>query len=143
MTKMKLLKQICRHDQGVALRDMGIVQDQSTYFLNKTGEHYTITHTFIQPFETSEGNPWVAVYTVAELGELLPEGSVSFKSNGKWIARYQDKAICCFIALCDSEAQARADLLLLLLQLKVVSPESVNHKLVLKLTNELLSTDMP
>lgn len=134
MAKMKLLKQICRHDQGVALRDMGIIQDKSTYFLNKTGEHYTITHTFIQPFESTEGNPWVAVYTVAELGELLPAGSWSIKSNDKWQARFQNEMICCFSELSETEASSRAALLLTLLEQNIVKAEAVNQKLVAQLS---------
>ena len=128
--KKKILSQVCRYDQGIALRECGVDQNHSTYYLNKNGDNYTLTHTFLQPFENNDDNPWVAVFTVSELGELLPAKAWSMKiESGEWIAEYE----CCSerhrSAACQTESAARADLLLRLLKQNVVHADDVNRRL--------------
>ena len=128
--KMKILSQVCRYDQGIALRECGVDQNGSTYYLTKSGDNYTLTHTFLQPFENNEDNPWVAVFTVSELGELLPAKAWSMKKeDGAWMAEYESNGVRYASSPNDTESAARADLLLRLLQQKVVLAEDVNRRL--------------
>ena len=128
--KKKILNQVCRYEQGIALRESGVDQHGSTYYLNKNGDNYTLTHTYLQPFENNDDNPWVAVFTVSELGELLPAKAWSMKKeSGEWMAEYKCNGTRYISAPQETESAARADLLLCLLKQGAVLADEVNRRL--------------
>lgn len=125
----KILKQVCKYEQGLTLRKLGILQEHSTYYLYHTGKDVIVTHTFIQPYESQGDSPWVAVFTVAELGDLLPVGTLVRKTANGWQAELNTDAALIRSGFHDVEAHSRAELLILLLENKAFTIKQFNSKL--------------
>ena len=136
---MKLPSQVCTLEQAKKLKALGIVQD--AYFI--WGEQGVITESW-----GVEGNEDVfySAFTVAELGTMLPatidglklpqwpigfkEAAPTYGMQYRWDAHdAHHRVYPLHVVFGDSEAQARADLLICLIADGKVSAEEVNQRL--------------
>ncbi len=138
---MKLQDQVCTLEQAKRLKELGV-----------NGNIYSWLTTICEPISTflvstgteMQDNEWPA-FTVAELGEMLPNG---FKTRKNIEAKYRvnseipNKWICSGGCLAisrkafhqtnkqyDTEAQARAEMLIYLLENKLIDANKVNQRL--------------
>jgi len=119
---MKLEQQVCSLELAQKWKEFGVKQESLFYWYPKTNAIVTLSPT---TSEITEGI-WVSAFTVAELGEMLPELCMSGRCEGgnyncwwlsdmcirdiKHMNNYQTKI----------EADARAKMLIYLLENKLI-----------------------
>lgn len=129
---MKLEDQVCSLEQAKKLAELGInVQSFFIWDDIPFDQSNAVLRVRVDSTHDYTGNPFA--YTVAELGIMLPSETLTIRrgsedseyANWEWENEGQQKGWGCF----DTEAQARADHLIMLLENKLVTPESVNERL--------------
>ncbi len=117
---MKLEKQVCSLELAKRLKELGVKQE--SYFMwasVKEGEHAQVL-----PFQW-EAKKTACAFTVAELGEMLPQGAATFQ-------RSQTNEYRCVpprelqglpSVNGDTEADARAKMLVYLIEMGLPKPE--------------------
>lgn len=143
---MKLENQVSTYEQGLRLKELGVNHGSIFYWFkneNLEGEFIDLGILY-NPSEES-----VSAYTVAELGVMLPvmleleSGSlsaiVSHRLNPNWATGYNaihlNKWLCYnlenedFSTYHSTEAEARAAMLIYLLENNHTTPEEVNTRL--------------
>ena len=136
---MKIEDIFCSEEQSVRLKELGIVQESLFY--------YTDSKWGIMPKKSIDfsGNPRSA-FTIGELGFLLPKKirkdrmdftyRVNLNKSGNWEYKYRTrcnrqkgiyKSIPLILVTNKSEAQARADILIFLLENGHITAEFCNN----------------
>ena len=136
---MKLQDQVCTLEQAKKLKELGVIQDSIFCFIgdgNPDPKYFTSFEIYYSANAMLEvGASWhehrIAAFTVAELGIMLPSetltirrGSESFP-NWEWENEGRQTGWGCF----NTEAAARADHLIMLLENKLITVEEVNKRL--------------
>ncbi len=141
---MDLESQVCTFEQAKKMKELGVKQE-STYYWYSAGNSMNggdvfYGHDFNQgwwmDYELKGDEMRLAAFNVAELGELLPPCFVSDKrhviGNSRWACKQSWTRRCgsdgmeCyplvdFACFKKTEAEARADMLILLLEKKIIS----------------------
>jgi len=123
---MKLEQQVCSLELAKKLKELGVKQESLFYWDNKVNPAYEVGGTEIGKVsfsghikqsqdEIESGNRYYSAFTVAELGELLPEKVVfrnyQKRSNNAWRINFGDME---FGA--DTEANTKAKMVVYLLE---------------------------
>lgn len=117
---LPLEKQVCSRELAEKLNEYGVPQESYFQWLNGILTTYDIRE--VARFENnahSTKNTFYSAFTVAELGEMLPHFAHSWNTGTEWIASWKPTGHPSFIAT--SEADARAKMLLYLLQNKLIT----------------------
>lgn len=128
-------EQVCTLEQAIKLRELGMPQDSLFYWIDRGGQSRLV---FEKNIEFIDQLPIISAYTVAELGEMMPyqylnpaaiitashlnpdDAMVTVWKTGKeWRFRGGPDNVC---SKQMSEAQARAGLLISLIENGIVSP---------------------
>lgn len=132
---MKLENQVCTLEQSDKLRKLGVVANSTHEWLccmpDKTGEkwEYIVSYKEFPPSGLNTEYMGDA-YTVAELGVMLPAGKYDTCgwSDG-WRIYTEDGHDAIGDVTFSSEADARASVLIYLLENKHITAEEVNNRL--------------
>jgi hypothetical protein len=147
---MKLNNQVCSLEQAKRLNELGITQE--TFFCYAGGINDTVPPQLLTTdYVYSECAGWaynerIAAFTVAELGAMLPEWTANDTLRlEQWATERQEKRAIQYrknpgefhptdtpenAIFRRTEAAARADMLIYLLEHKYVTPEEVNARLL-------------
>lgn len=149
---MKLEQQVCTLEQAKRLKELGVDQNCSylCFLENSAGKYMldTIEGNFnshcrdyeisVHPggFEASFVEQAIAAFTVAELGVMLPSETLTIRrgsenseyANWEWEDESEGKACGVFA----TEAEARADHLIMRLENALITPSEVNLKVTQK-----------
>jgi hypothetical protein len=113
---MKLENQVCNLELSKKLKELGVKQESLFYWVSIQGKYFIQHAIFVDPEYQSQ--PTYSAFTVAELGEGLPDNVITWRDTEKW---------CCVIEkpkdhdeFEDTEANARAKILIYLLKNKLV-----------------------
>lgn len=130
---MKLEDQVCSLEPAKRLKELGVKQESYFYwncFTPPTGS--LSPYEEIQDHKHSQATEHFSAFTVAELGEMLPTfykgGQLMagrFKDkDGWWVSYFEDG---CYepTTEADTEARARAKMLIYLIEQGLVSPEAI------------------
>jgi hypothetical protein len=144
---MRLERQVCSLELAKRLKELGVKQESLFFYWRNVDGSGSPTN----PYEKQEGyllvgNPYnihpfdekYSAFTVAELGEMLPE----YKEGYKCVRTYWDKnKVGAEIGLrdteaefhskthfADTEADARAKMLIYLLENKFITPSSIEKE---------------
>lgn len=117
---MKLENQVCSLELAKKLKELGVKKESLFYHLEDTFGDKTYRGIVNEIGNNPKGgNTYYSAFTVAELGEMLPEYYLTMKALGKWHYGKQ-KATAEFIDMDYTEADARAKLLIYLLENKLI-----------------------
>ena len=91
---MKLEQQVCSLELAKQLKDLRIIADSLYFWVWNDYNRAYITNSIMlvtgsaPDLKQHEAREWYPAYTVAELGEMLPNGNYSFRYIGveKWAA---------------------------------------------------------
>ena len=120
-----LEKQVCSLELAKRLKELGVKQE--SYFSWVEGAIWDAT--MQSDYETpniEKRSKWIAAFTVAELGEMLPDQISSWKMGLEWICSY-DELHESGVAIPEqrvfegTEADARAKMLIYLVENKFVT----------------------
>lgn len=123
-----LTQQVSSLELSQKLKELGVNQESLFYWRKKNSTEYVLSYYLsipLSPVEMEESGRYVSAFTVAELGEMLPEyGCETMKvGNNRWRVTYpcelweDNQAL--FEA--DTEADARAKMLIYLLENKLMT----------------------
>lgn len=136
---MKLEDQVCSLDLAKRLNELGVKQDSLFYWgwyeplddiVRQRGGHlWRLSLGLNTPadcYALAEPDERYAAFTVAELGEMLPQGCASFKSlkDGEWVITPSyslEKELDVKDMYAKTEAEARAAMLIYLLENKLIT----------------------
>lgn len=131
---MEIEKQVCTLEQAERLKDLGV--KQNGYFWWSWYGQSRFPNWEVTREKTNEAT--CCAFTVAELGEMLPEGFYSDKEDFKWEMMQKDDdgkleeilelGVIDATELFNTEAQARANLLIHLLESKTITATEVNER---------------
>lgn len=134
---MRIENQVCTFEQGVKLFNYGITQSLFNHVHTKDGKEHWIDHNSV----FDENNIYIPAFTVAELGVMLSDFTNSHQWNDRFPNYYND-GITGFWewflldlsnqrqGLHQTEAEARAAMLIYLIENKHVNVEGINTKLL-------------
>lgn len=127
---MRLEDQVCSLELAKCLKELGVKQESAFYWKQfEIGGEFDWTLT-----DKNSLNAWnnqygtISAFTVAELGEMLPEGFRSGKLSGKFLCMvsndkgYLESTVRLKEFDIKTEADARAKMLIHLLETKVIVP---------------------
>ncbi len=120
---MKLEQQVCSLDLAKHLKELGVKQESIYHwFISGTKEPSLVGHT--QPatewFDGEIG--YISAFSVAELGEMLGEREPAYFEDGEWKnTGYYDLPEGRVKIVADTEADARAKMLIYLLENKLIT----------------------
>lgn len=133
MKSMKLEQQVVSLELAKKLKELGVPQESHFYWSETVsgsghpsdaftyqGNHKLVDHHNLR----NRGQEIASAFTVAELGEMLPKWFVSEKLKDGWMAK-DDMAEPGWNCTSLTEADARAKLLVHLLEHKIITPESL------------------
>lgn len=139
---MKIQDQVCTIEQAKRFKELGIAQESLFYFnWLITGHEHGIPIQFGKIMESEYLSNWqqISAFTVAELGIMLPENVSCFRSDGKFeinvhkglypMPQIQD-GFNYFVVKGDTEAEARAAMLIFLMKERLVSASQINEALL-------------
>lgn len=121
---MKLEQQVCSLELAKRLKELGVKQDSEFYWYKSTNDKQEIRHRKSEnSFEHCIENFLnigiiVSAFTVAELGEMLPAWSRSYNTGEYWDCDCKPHG---FHLTADTEADARAAILIYLLENKLIT----------------------
>jgi hypothetical protein len=132
---MKLQEQVCRLQLAKKLKELGVKQDSLFYWSTQDNKTFFLDYPETYPVDAHYPRPEIicSAFTVAELGEFLPIGFETYKTqNGlfQWECmaptgrHYHRKSS-------ESEANSRAEMLIYLIGNNLM-PNSVPNKETLK-----------
>jgi hypothetical protein len=117
---MKLEQQVVSLDLAKRLKELGCKQDSYAFWNARPNDPPVVLAGYelgaFNSLNTPKRSRIASAFTVAELGELLPDGTISFYDFGKWTCQYQPS----HKEFADTEADARAKMLIYLLEQKLV-----------------------
>jgi hypothetical protein len=120
---MKIEDQVCTEFQADRLKEFGIIQESLFY--------HTHSDWGVMPRKSIDfsGNP-SSSFSVAELGIMLPPGyDTMYCTNDGWRGFDLDGQDMCDSKPFDTEAEARAAMLIYLLENNTITPAEVNERL--------------
>ena len=128
---MKLSDQVIPLDQAKRLKELGIEQDSHFYWYKHSPTDESIT--WLASHTDYEGEPIASAFTVAELGVMLPSETLTIRRgsedsaypNWEWEDEGNEQAF----GLYASEAEARAAMLIHLLENNLITPAEANKRL--------------
>lgn len=122
---MKLENQVCSLELAKKLK--GVKQDSHFVWFDMDGDWQVVEKLPAMPPQNG-ANEWYSAFTVAELGEMLPENFNTLKSEGKWYCLANEYSGFCsdeeieqFEEESETEADARAAMLVHLLENKLIT----------------------
>jgi hypothetical protein len=126
---MNLEQQVCSLDLAKRLKELGVKQGSLFYWVNMKRNGWEIR----TPLGARKGIEFalsrisgISAFTVAELGEMLPKNSGNgeyisrWNSNKRWECYMRNRPGCGFEQYADTEADARAQMLIYLLENKLI-----------------------
>ncbi len=125
---MKLEDQVCSLDLAKKLKELGVKQEsyfrwQPAVEINGIVDEWTL--------DVSRFEPYCAAFTVAELGEMLPNGFSVKKMLGARFGDYYCYAkigkSAPFLESAHTEADARAKMFIYLIENQLLKVESINQ----------------
>jgi hypothetical protein len=140
---MKIENQVCKLGQAKRLKELGVIQDAIWFWVYPENEKM-ISSTFgvyhhLQARDIvgdNEGDQFdddlAAAFTVAELGAMLPLGYHTHTrdfDHEDWLCYDDDGDDFSTLHSFKTEAEARAAMLIHLLENKLVTPEEINNRL--------------
>lgn len=140
---MKLQDQVCSIEQAKTLKELGVEQDSIFYYDARYDEpslfmpsywSYRKRGILVEEKEATadlrQKGLLIAAFTVAELGVMLPPGyETMYCTNDGWRGFDLDGKDMCDSATYDTEAHARAEMLIHLLLTKAITAAEVNGRL--------------
>jgi len=125
---MNASQQVCTREQGERLKELGVTALSLFAYQREGG--IVISHYAPEPFEWLSNPP---AFTVAELGQMLNSEEYTIR-RGSELSEYANWEWCnddneAAYGLFASEAEARADRLIVLLESSVVTIEQVNARI--------------
>lgn len=125
---MQLEKQVCSLELSKRLRELGVKQESVFYWIGKTLCLYNILE--VEMAKIGGVRDFYSAFTVAELGEMLPHVNQILDAGMFGCDKLEDGWECSFSSLnerreflCKTEADARANALIYLLENKLISNE--------------------
>lgn len=124
---MKLEDQVCSLELAKKLKELGVKQEGlfSWYYLGLSDAEFAIC-----PAEDIQF-PVASAFTVAELGEMLPKGLQTDDGPARLLGGFREQWACAYgtfhrpfdfyIQYADTEADARAKMLIYLLEQKLIT----------------------
>lgn len=126
---MQLSDQVCSLIQAKRLKELRV--NQESYFVWKTNEIQEVVSTSQFKKWCEEYlptcNDYYSAFNVAELGIMIGENFYSTLENNHWTINAHHEWI--ENIFMTTEAQARAELLIYLIENKIVSVEEINERL--------------
>jgi hypothetical protein len=126
---MKITDQVCARQQAERLKALGVAQDGSYFFINPTGEVMEVW------MLGGTEDDFCAAFTVSEMGQMLPNGYNAMRITRHTLHLYRWRGY----DLDDknfpgdrgyrTEAEARAAMLIHLLEIKAITTAQVNERL--------------
>lgn len=139
---MNTEQQVCTLEQAKRLKELGIAQESEYYFRGQNIWHFREVTDWPNQEQLSdliqsgdESHHIFSAYTVAELGEMLPPGYDSMRISGYnpdqffWLAYDLDGKEFPANGSWKTEAQARAAMLIRLLESGKENAEKINDRL--------------
>ena len=136
---MKIQDQVCTLEQAKKLKELGVEQKVLWQWKVNNVQSVVISTPmafWIDTYVPSVGNVFYAAFTVAELGVMLPISFISFKvtagkefSCAKLKDNYPEIDFSFTSKFGTNEAEARAEMLIYLLENKLIKAEEVNQRL--------------
>jgi hypothetical protein len=127
---MELEKQVCSLGLAKNLKGLGVKQDSLWWWVN----HYDNSSrsriwSLCQKDEDDKVNPHISAFTVAEIGEIFPTYTGTFKLKLELIHRFDGRFQCMYeprnhSTYADTEANARAKMLIYLLEQELTTNQS-------------------
>ena len=128
---MELEQQVCSLDLSKKLKELSVEQDSAFYWTNITDKYGIKLKSEVVYWEpTSEFNNgktddilkkyYSSAFTVAELGVLLPPFYKSHRFFDLWYCEYTDQYNHVERCIDDTEADARANMLIYLIENKLI-----------------------
>lgn len=133
---MKLENQVCTLEQAKKLKELGVVGETEYYFRGDKIWHFnevtdwTNQEQLYELIESGdEADNIVPVFTVAELGVMLPRETYTFlpRNDINWECLNNDYGLT--IRTYETEAEARAEMLIYLLESGLTTAKEVNQRL--------------
>ncbi|MCK4576855.1 hypothetical protein KAU34_10635 [candidate division WOR-3 bacterium] len=128
---MKLSKQVCSLEPAEKLKELKVNQGSLWYWVKYfDGETSKMMCSLFQKNEDDKVNEHISAFTVAELGEMLPNDFMSYKKD-------DDMWLCCkhhpeigkdnemIMEFAEIEADARAKMLIYLIESKLIKVEDL------------------
>ena len=126
---MKLEQQVCTLEQAKKLKELGV--EQKVLYQWKVNDVQTVVidtpmAMWIERYVPPVGNAFYAAFTVAELWVMLPPMFRTYheRNKGMWYCKYKGHRTEDF----KTEAEARAAMLIYLLENSLTTPEEVNQR---------------
>jgi hypothetical protein len=127
---MKLEDQVCSLELAKRLKELGVKQESYFYWECDRNKKYP-PNVAIGKYDESRVYQYFSAFTVAELGEMLPRLSSSYRSpetdpkhpklfDGLWKGCHKGEKI----SSADTEANARAKMLIHLIETKIIKGEA-------------------
>ena len=120
---MEIEEEVCSSELAKELKELGVEQNSIFYWVRDRpmqgweSDRYILELVGITSYQREYG---YSAFTVAELGEMLPEGYYSQKERGSWVCTDADNHLAVTnIYDCDNiytEADARAKMLIYLIE---------------------------
>lgn len=127
---MELKKQVCPLNEALELKKLGVgtgTKRMSLYYFVMDGDFGTTWKLRSYP-HTFNDEKDACAFTATELGVMLPATTRSFLTpTGYWIASFENVQQ---QGIGSTEAEARAQLLILLIKQKVITAAAANYNLI-------------
>jgi len=120
---MKLENQVCCLDLSKRLKELGVKQESYFYWNTEFSKPKVVDRTRIVTAPIYFGDKYVSSFTVAELGEMLPENTSTFKEpvgKREWVCTRNEPSVMLSFRE-NTEADARAKMLVYLLENKLIT----------------------
>lgn len=126
---MKLEKQVCSIEPARRLRELGVPQESVYWHWATDVEEDGLTWWTVSGKEPRRGKRVrelsttehyrgkIAAFTVAELGEMLPESFKTYRFKGEWFCHHPTNAV---FRRENTEADVRANMLIYLLENRAI-----------------------
>ena len=135
---MKLESQVVSLEHARKLKELGVRQESAFYWIGSDLLSSPEAHDTLGRLTWPKKEAWISAFTVAELGEMLPDTVVlsngkthvlvTGKTVGLWEVGYRNGSAPLFFRH-TSEADARAKCLVYLIENKIISVEEVNERI--------------
>ena len=125
---MKIEDQVCSLELAKKLKELGVKQESFFFWKTDQGEPYLVAHN--SRFMNSKGTIEAAAFTIAEFGEILggqfdklPSKHFDgmWKAHAPWLPQNGE-----LLVQADTEADARAKMLVHLIENKFITARSLN-----------------